>query len=183
MFGTWTCSYADNLSTVLRRIVARSTRAGRRSSRRRSAGTCATTTLYGFPQEFNIEYGATLVNTGMAEAAGVDSTAGWASWDEFKADAKAMTETTDDAITRAGYHFTAERRTVVLVLLAASCRRAGSILADDGTSFTIDTPEAREAIALMKSIVDEGIIDPDAVQRHGELGRRLLLRGGSARWG
>jgi len=42
-------------------------------------------TLYGFPQEFNIEYGATLVNTDLAAAAGVELD-GWADWDEFKAD-------------------------------------------------------------------------------------------------
>ena len=116
-------------------------------------------TLYGFPQEFNIEYGATLVNTEIAAAAGVDATAGWASWDEFKADAKAMTETRDGTITRAGYHFTAGDG-LPFTFYSLILQAGGHFLAEDGQSFTIDTPEAREAVALMQSIVDEGITDP-----------------------
>ena len=124
--------------------------------------------LYGFPQEFNIEYGATLVNTEMAAAAGVDPTAGWATWDEFKADAKAMTETQGrhDHPCRLPLH--RRRRPGIHVLLADPAGRR-TVPGRRRQSFTIDTPEAREAVALMQSIVDEGIIDPSCstTQRTG----------------
>ncbi len=159
MFGTWTCSYADNLAPVPSDI---STVADAQSAFFEApiGGYICDDTLYGFPQEFNIEYGATLVNTALAEAADVDTSAGWATWDEFKADAKAMTETRDDVITRAGYHFTAADG-LVYSFFSLILQGGGQFLADDGASFTIDTPEAREAIALMQSMVDEGIIDPE----------------------
>jgi multiple sugar transport system substrate-binding protein len=159
MFGTWTCSYADNLAPVPADV---SSVADAQSAFFEApiGGYICDDTLYGFPQEFNIEYGATLVNTAIAEAASVDTSAGWASWDEFLADAKALTETRDGVITRAGYHFTAADG-LVYTFFSLILQGGGQFLADDGTSFTIDTPEAREAIALMQSMVDEGIIDPE----------------------
>jgi len=159
MFGTWTCSYADNLAPVPSDI---STVADAQSAFFEApiGGYICDDTLYGFPQEFNIEYGATLVNTSLAEAADVDTSVGWATWDEFKADAKAMTETQDDVITRAGYHFTAADG-LVYSFFSLILQAGGQFLAHDGTSFTIDTPAAREALALMQSMVDEGIIDPE----------------------
>jgi multiple sugar transport system substrate-binding protein len=159
MFGTWTCSYADNLAPVPA-DVSTVEDAQATFFDAPIGGYICDDVLYGFPQEFNIEYGATLVNTTLAEAAGVDASAGWASWDEFKADAKAMTETRDDVITRAGYHFTAADG-LVYTFFSLILQSGGQFLADDGTSFTIDTPEAREAFDLMMSMVDEGIIDPE----------------------
>ena len=106
LFGTWVCSYADTLTSVPSDVMSLEDARADFYEAPIDGFTCDET-LYGFPQEFNIEYGATLVNTEIAEASGVDPNAGWASWDEFKADAKAMTETRDGAITRAGYHFTA----------------------------------------------------------------------------
>jgi multiple sugar transport system substrate-binding protein len=159
MFGTWTCSYADNLAPVPADIssVADAQAAFFEAP---IGGYICDDTLYGFPQEFNIEYGATLVNTAIAEAASVDTSGGWASWDEFMADAKALTETRDGVITRAGYHFTAADG-LVYSFFSLILQSGGQFLSDDGTAFTIDTPEAREAIALMQSMVDEGIIDPE----------------------
>ena len=142
------CSYADTLTPVPRPDVAR----GRSRADFFEApigGFTCDEELYGFPQEFNIEYGATLVNTEIAAAADVDPTAGWATWDEFKADAKAMTETRDGTITRAGYHFTAGDG-LAYTFFSLILQAGGQFLADDGQSFTIDTPEAREAVALMQ---------------------------------
>ena len=70
-----------------------------------------------------------------------------------------MTETKDGTITRAGYHFTAGDG-LPFTFYSLILQAGGQFLADDGQSFTIDTPEAREAIALMQSIVDDGITDP-----------------------
>jgi ABC-type glycerol-3-phosphate transport system substrate-binding protein len=75
-------------------------------------------------------------------------------------DAKTLTETRDDVITRTGYHFTSADA-LVYSFFSLILQGGGGFLADDGGSFTIDTPEAREAIALMQSMVDEGIIDPE----------------------
>jgi multiple sugar transport system substrate-binding protein len=109
------------------------------------------------PQESNVEYGATLVNTAMAEDAGV-ALDGWDSYDEFKADAKALTVTEDGEITRAGYHFTTNDG-ISYSFLSLILQNGGSYLADDGT-FTFQTPEATASMDLMKSFVDEGIVDP-----------------------
>ena len=159
MFGTWTCSYADNLAPVPDEVSSLAD-AQAAFFEAPIGGYACDDTLYGFPQEFNIEYGATLVNTAIADAAGVEASAGWGSWDEFMADAKALTETRDGVITRAGYHFTAADA-LVYSFFSLILQAGGQFLSDDGTSFTIDTPEAREAISLMRSMVDEGIIDPE----------------------
>jgi multiple sugar transport system substrate-binding protein len=158
LFGTWVCSYADTLTSVPSDVTSLEDARADFYEAPIDGFTCDET-LYGFPQEFNIEYGATLVNTEIAASAGVDATAGWASWDEFKADAKAMTETRDGTITRAGYHFTAGDG-LPFTFYSLILQAGGHFLAEDGQSFTIDTPEAREAVALMQSIVDEGITDP-----------------------
>ena len=95
MFGSWVCSYADggNLAATPEDVlsVARTEDA---IFAAQLAGYVCDGTLYGVPQEFNIEYGATLVNTAIAEEAGLgDIAAGWESWDDFIADAKEMTAT------------------------------------------------------------------------------------------
>jgi len=159
MFGTWTCSYADNLAQVPADVsTVEDAQAAFFDAP--IGGYVCDDTLYGFPQEFNIEYGATLVNTDIAAAANVDTSAGWATWDEFIADAKTLTEIRDGVITRAGYNFTAADA-LVYSFFSLILQGGGQFLADDGSSFTIDTPEPREAIALMQSMVDEGIIDPE----------------------
>jgi multiple sugar transport system substrate-binding protein len=158
LFGTWVCSYADTLTPAPANLLSLEDARADFYEAPIDGFTCDES-LYGFPQEFNIEYGATLVNTEIATTAGVDPAAGWATWDEFKADAKAMTETKDGTITRAGYHFTAGDG-LPFTFYSLILQAGGQFLADDGRSFTIDTPEAREAVALMQSIVDEGITDP-----------------------
>src|ERR671910_559294 len=115
-------------------------------------------TLYGVPQESNLEYGATLVNTAMAEAAGAD-TGGWSTWDEFIADARQMTVIQDGVVTRAGYHFTAGDG-LAHSFLSLILQAGGNYLNEDGTAFTFNTPEGEEALTLLKSIVDAGATDP-----------------------
>ena len=115
-------------------------------------------TLYGFPQEFNIEYGATLVNTDMAAAAGVDATGlGLMGRVQGRRQGDDGDEGRHDHPSGLPLH--RRRRAAVLVLLADPAERA-ALPGRGRPAFTIDTPEAREALALMKSIVDEGIVDP-----------------------
>ncbi len=157
MFGTWTCSYADFLTTVPE-DVSTLENAQEEFFAAPIGGYACEDTLYGFPQEFNIEYGATLVNTDMAAAAGVELD-GWADWDEFKADAKKLAVFDGNAMTRAGYHFTAADA-MSYSFFSLLTQAGGNMLNEDGTAFTLNTPEGKEAIELMKSMVDEGIVDP-----------------------
>jgi len=64
-----------------------------------------------------------------------------------------------DAMTRAGYHFTAFDG-LPYSFFSLLTQAGGSMLNEDGTAFTLNTPEGKEALELMKSMVDEGIIDP-----------------------
>jgi multiple sugar transport system substrate-binding protein len=146
MFGTWTCSYAGNLAPVPDDVATLAEAQEAFFAAPIGGYTCGDT-LYGFPQEFNIEYGATLVNTAIAEAAGV-ATDGWASWDEFRTDALAMTETQDGTITRTGYHFTAADG-LSYSFFSLILQHGGDFLSEDGSAFTIDTPEGAEALTLL----------------------------------
>ena len=159
MFGTWTCSYANggNLAPVPDEIATPAD-AGTVFFEAPLTGYSCDGTLLGLPQEFNIEYGATLVNSAIAEEAGVDVD-GWADWNEFKADAKAMTQEQDGVILRTGYNFTAGDG-MGFTFYSLIKQLGGDYFAADGSGFTINTPEGQEALALMKSFVDEGIIDP-----------------------
>jgi multiple sugar transport system substrate-binding protein len=156
MFGTWACSYADNLARVPESVITLAD-AEAAVFPGPLAGYECDGELVGFPQEYNIEYGAVLVNTSYAEAAGVDVSAGWSSWDEFIADAKSMAVVEDGAMTRAGYNFTAGDATAFTFF--SLIKQAGGEFYD-GEAFTIDTPEARQALELMKRMVDEGVVDP-----------------------
>lgn len=156
MFGSWTCSYSSNLAPVPS-DVATVDEARDEFFKGPLGGYVCDDELYGLPQESNVEYGATLVNTAMAEDAGV-TLDGWDSYDDFKADAKAMTVTSGDKISRSGYHFTTNDG-ISYTFLSLILQNGGAYIAEDGT-FTFTTPEAKESLELMKSFVDEGIVDP-----------------------
>ena len=156
MFGSWTCSYSSNLATVPEDI-ATVDGAKEEFFKGPLGGYNCDDALYGLPQESNVEYGATLVNTAMAEDAGV-SLAGWDTYDAFMADAKALTQTSGDKISRAGYHFTTNDG-IAYTFLSLILQNGGAYIADDG-SFTFTTPEAQASLELMDSFVEEGIVDP-----------------------
>ncbi len=159
MFGTWTCSYADNLAAVPDNVISLSDAQATFFDAPLMGYTCENT-LYGLPQEFNIEYGATLVNTKIAEEAGItDIEQGWDSWDDFIADAKAMTGEQDGVITRAGFNYTSGDA-IGFTFLSLLKQLGGDYMNEDGSAFTLNTPEAKQALELMKRMADEGIIDP-----------------------
>lgn len=158
LFGTWTCSYADNLSPVPEAVSTLAAAQDRYFSAAIDGYTC-NDQLYGFPMESNIEYGAGLFNRAIASEAGVDLDAGWASWDDLIADAVKMTEGEPGAMTRAGFHFlTADG--ITSTFLANILQQGGDYLNADGTAFTFETPEAAASLALMQQIVDAGAVDP-----------------------
>jgi multiple sugar transport system substrate-binding protein len=160
MFGSWVCSYATggNLAPVPDNVISLADAQAQIFPAQIGGYTC-NDVLYGVPQEFNIEYGATLVNKAAAEESGVtDATSGWANWDEFLADAKAMTVSQDGVITRTGYNFTGSDG-LSATFYSLILQNGGQYLSDDGT-FSVNTPEGKAALELMKRFVDEGIIDP-----------------------
>ena len=159
MFGTWTCSYADNLAAVPDGVLSLSDAEAQFFAAPLQGYVCDNT-LYGMPEEFNIEYGATLVNTAMAEEAGLTDIAdGWDSWDDFIEDAKALTVTQDGVIIRSGFNHTSGDA-LGFTLLSLIKQFGGDYMNEDGTAFTLNTPEGKQALELMKRMTDEGIIDP-----------------------
>ncbi len=159
MFGSWVCSYAEggNLAAVPDSVISKAD-AEAAIFPAQIGGYLCNDVLYGVPQEFNIEYGATLVNTAAAAEAGIDDiTSGWATWDEFIADGKALAQSQDGVLTRAGYNFTGSDG-LSATFYSLILQNGGQYLTDDG--FTVNTPEGRAALELMKRMVDEGLVDP-----------------------
>jgi len=157
MFGTWTCTYADFLQPVPEDVESLTDARAAFYPGPLGGYACADT-LYGLPQESNVEYGAVLVNTRMAAQAGT-STDGWDTWDALIADAAKVTVTQDGAITRAGYHFTAGDG-LAHSFLSLILQAGGSYMNEDGTAFTFATPEGEAALTQLKAVVDAGAIDP-----------------------
>jgi ABC-type glycerol-3-phosphate transport system substrate-binding protein len=159
MFGSWVCSYAEggNLATVPDSVMTMS-EAEAAIFAAQLAGYNCDGNNYGVPQEFNIEYGATLVNTAVAEEVGLsDITDGWGSWDEFIADAKQLATMDGDVMTRAGYNFTASDA-VPATFYSLILQYGGQYL-EDG-AFSVNTPEGKQALEFMQRLVDEGLVDP-----------------------
>ncbi len=159
VFGSWTCSYADNLAPVPESVL---TTADADSAFFEAAldGYKCDDQLYGMPQEFNIEYGATLVNTELAEAAGLgDLSEGWDDWDAFTADAQKLSEGGEGDMTRAGFMFTTADA-LPYTFYSMIVQQGGSYLSEDGSAFTINTPEGKAALEQMTSFVEAGLVDP-----------------------
>lgn len=158
MFGSWVCSYSSNLAPLPSDTMS-SSEAEQMFFPGPLQGYNCGGDLYGLPQESNVEYGAVLVNTEMAAAAGVELD-GWANFDEFISDAKKMSVKSGDALTRAGYHFNSADG-LNYAFLSLILQNGGSYFNESGL-FTFDTPEARAALQLMKRFVTEGLIDLNA---------------------
>jgi multiple sugar transport system substrate-binding protein len=158
MFGTWTCGYASNLATVPEAIATIDTAEPLFFAAPLDGYRCADA-LYGVPMEFNVEYGAALVNTAIAEESGVDLEAGFASWEDFTAAAVAMAEGEPGALIRSGFHFTTNDG-MAHMFLAGIVQQGAGYLNEDGTAFTSDTPEARATLEVMKALIDAGANDP-----------------------
>ncbi|MBN1265243.1 MAG: extracellular solute-binding protein [Anaerolineales bacterium] len=159
MFGSWVCSYAEggNLAAVPDSVLSLSD-AQEQVFEAQIAGYICDETLYGVPQEFNIEYGATLVNTAIAEEVGLtDITAGWETWDDLTADAVRMAVVQDGVMTRAGYHFTASDA-IPATFYSLILQFGGQYLTEDG--FRVNTPEGKQALEMMVSLVEAGVVDP-----------------------
>jgi multiple sugar transport system substrate-binding protein len=159
MFGSWVCSYveggylaempADVLSLDDARATLLSAPLG---------GYICDDTLYGVPQEYNIEYGAVLFNTSIAAEVGATNYEdGWVDWDEFIEDAKKMTIVQDGVMTRAGFNFTGSDG-IATMFHSLYLQYGGQYLVEG--VYTVDTTEGVQTLELMKRLVDEGLVDP-----------------------
>jgi multiple sugar transport system substrate-binding protein len=159
MFGSWVCSYAGggNLAEMPASVISLDdAKAGLLGAP--VGGYICDGKLYGVPQEFNIEYGAVLLNTKIAEEVGASGYKdGWADWDEVIEDGKKMAVAQDGVMTRAGLNFTGSDG-IATMFHSLYLQNGGQYL-QDGV-YTVNTPEGVKTLELMKRLVDEGLVDP-----------------------
>jgi len=117
--------------------------------------------MYGFPAEYNLEYGGAYVNPALFEAAGVAYPPKWENWDAVVADAKKMTTLGGDGVmTVAGMHYTNSDQ-LFTYLLAGILEQGSNYFAEDGRHFNFNSPEAIATIQkLMDMAQKDGIVDP-----------------------
>ena len=117
--------------------------------------------LYGFPAEYNIEYGGAYVNPALFEAAGVAYPPKWENWDAVIADAEKMTTLgSDNVMTVAGLHYTNSDQ-LFTYFLAGILEQNADYFAEDGKHFNFNSPEAVAAIQkLMDMAQTNKVVDP-----------------------
>jgi len=170
LFGTWVCGYATGgrLAPVPAEVMPLTEAQELFYAAPVDGYTCPNEsgepTLYGLPQEFNIEYGAVLVNTDIAAEVGVElpePLVGWESWDAFIADAAKMVQGDSDFMTRAGYHFT-DGDSIGFTFFSLIAQQGGEFFNEETGLYSFNTPEARAALELMVSMVQEhNLVNPD----------------------
>jgi len=159
LFGTWVCSYASRLAPVPANVMTIDQASGIFYEAPLGGFICENT-LYGLPQEFNIEYGGVLVNKAMFEEAGLVYPPAWKTLDDVTRDAVKLTKVGSDGImTVAGLHFTSTDA-MNFIFLSGIKQRGGDYWNADRTGFQFTTPEARQTIEWMKGMVDAGVVDP-----------------------
>ncbi len=154
MFGSWVCSYSDRLDSVPGDVLSMD-QANEIFYAASIGGFTCGGELKGVPQEFNIEYGGVLVNKAMFDAAGVAYPPAWATLDDMAADAAMLTKYDDaDVMVQAGLDFLGGD-TLPFMFMAGILQRGGDYWNADQTAFTFNTPEAKETLEWMNSLVAE----------------------------
>lgn len=170
LFGTWACGYASGgrIATVPESVMSLEEAEGLYYAAPLGGFACpddvGNVSLYGLPQEFNIEYGAALVNTDIAASVGVElpePLVGWPTWDAFIADAEKMTEGDQAFMTRAGYHFTNDDA-LNFTFFSLIAQQGGEFFDEATKTYQFQTPEAKAALELMVSMVQEhNLVSPE----------------------
>lgn len=175
LFGSWVCSYSDRLAPKPDSIDLNPADFYDATM----GGYICNDTIYGAPQEFNLEYGGVLVNQSQFEAAGRAYPPNWATWDELIADAQALTTTGDDgSMTVAGFHFT-NADAIAHFFMSGILQRGGSYLNEDGT-YNLDTEESRATLQQMMDLVSAGVVDPVLFNDSANWGGSAFFAGQSA---
>ena len=117
--------------------------------------------LYGFPLEFNVEYGGAYVNSTLFAAAGVSYPPKWTTWDNVVADAEKLKKVGDDGVmTVAGLHFTNSDQ-LYTYFLAGILEQGASYFAEDQRHFVFNSPEAVATIQKLMDMVQKNpVVDP-----------------------
>jgi multiple sugar transport system substrate-binding protein len=145
------CSYADNLQDVPADVASLSEAQNTFFPPPLEGATCGGV-LKGLPVEYNLEYGGVVVNMDKYHAKFPGKTPAWATWADFMADAKALTEV-DPATGKPcvnGLDIDPDwPEPARHILLSQILQRGGKYWADDGVTFNFDTQEARDSLAEM----------------------------------
>jgi len=159
MFGSWVCSYVEggNLAEMPSSVISMDDAKAKILGAPIGGYICGDK-LYGVPQEYNIEYGAVLFNTTIAEEVGATNYMdGWADWDEVIEDGKKMAVVQDGVMTRAGLNFTSSDG--LATMFHSVYLQNGEEYLTDGI-YTVNTPAGLATLELMQRLVDEGLDDP-----------------------
>jgi multiple sugar transport system substrate-binding protein len=137
--------------------------------------------LYGFPAEYNLEYGGAYVNKTLFEEAGLTYPPAWKTWDDVMADAKALTKVGDDGVMSvAGLHYTNNDQ-LFTYLLAGILEQGGNYFAEDGKHFNFNSPEAIATIQkMMDMAITDKVVDPVIYNAESEWVGQSFAEGHSA---
>jgi multiple sugar transport system substrate-binding protein len=159
LFGTWTSQYYERLAPVPEDVMTLAD-AQKIFYAAPIGGYIINGKLYGFPHEFNCEYGGVLVNKTMFEAAGIPFPPQWKTMDDVLADALKLAKKDDTGMMSvAGFHFTSADP-ISASFLAGIKQRGGDYWNADRTGFTFNTPEAKAQLQWMVDAVKMGVVDP-----------------------
>ncbi len=137
--------------------------------------------LYGFPAEYNLEYGGAYVNKVLFEEAGLTYPPAWQTWADVVADAKQLTKVGDDGVMSvAGLHYTNSDQ-LFTYFLAGILEQGGNYFAEDGTHFNFNSPEA---VATIQTLIDmtttDQVVDPVVYNAESEWVGTSFAEGHSA---
>ena len=145
------CTYANNLADVPADVVSLSEAQNTFFAPPLQGSTC-NSVLKALPMEYNLEYGGVIVNLDKYQAKFPGKTPGWADWNAFIADAKALVEY--DAMGKPcnnGLDIDPDwPEPARHILLSEILQRGGDYWSKtDHTLFDFDTPQARDSLTAM----------------------------------
>jgi multiple sugar transport system substrate-binding protein len=160
IFGSWACTYArgGRLLDVPQDVMSYN-QAAEVFYKAPLDGYYCDGKLYGLPSEYNLEYGAALVNPDLFAKHNVPYPPAWTDIDAMLSDAKKLTEVEGGAMVRAGFQLTGDA--IGFIFLSGIIEQGGAYFADDGKHFNFDTPEARNAVQRLADLaLKDKVYDP-----------------------
>ncbi len=158
LFGSWIPLYAERLATVPAEVMSLD-EAKNTFYKAPLGGYLGDGVFYGFPQEFNNEYGGVLVNKTLFEAANLTYPPKWETMADVISDGKALAKKdASGTMTTAGFYFIGGDMSIPF--LAGIKQFGGDYWNSDHTGFTFNTPEAKSSVQWMLDAVKAGVIDP-----------------------
>jgi multiple sugar transport system substrate-binding protein len=159
LFGTWTSQYYERLAPVPAEVMSLD-QAQKLFYAAPFGGFTVNGKMYGFPQEFNMEYGGVLVNKTKYLAAGLTYPPQWKTMEDVVADGQKLAEKdASGMMSSAGFHFTSADP-IAFSFLAGIKQRGGDYWNADHTGFTFNTPQAKAQLEWMVNAVKSGVVDP-----------------------